>query len=160
MKIDIELEGYEEGRAEEAIFTLIADRMVQSISDELSAKVGRMLDRKIDECAVSVLTPMIEKHLETPYQPVNTYGEPSGEPITLRSRIAKKLDECTQIRREDRQGFGNRPETAAESFLRTQIVKELHKEFASIVNSEKQKIATALRNNAAEALIDAVKRIK
>lgn len=97
----------------------------------------------------------IEAAVTNSVQRTNGYGEPIGEPTTLRQEIARIAGEAVKL--NTRASGLSHQSTALQEVIRTEVDKALAAELKSVVDGEKAKVVKAVRDKAAELLAQAVK---
>ena len=130
----------------------IVDRLVQDRDRwyELSRTVA---DIKRDVIREAVL-PMIEKAIAEPIQKTSGYGDPIGEPVTLREVI---VDEARKVLNKPADQYSRSGQTV----LGKVVAEEVHKAFAAeikdAVQQARQKVAGEIGQQVAAAVTNAMK---
>lgn len=96
----------------------------------------------------------VEAALTAQFRQTNSWGEPIGEPTTLRALIAKQAQEAVKLGMA-RSGYGEK-EPAATRIIRDEVDKVLAKELTEVVAAEKAKVVAAVQAKAAELIAKAV----
>ena len=95
---------------------------------------------------------LIEDALTAGLRKTNTYGEPYGEPTTLRTLIGEEVRSAL-AKAADR--YGSR-ESIVRKLVREEVDKALRKELSEAIAEEKAKVVAAVRGQAAELIAKAV----
>lgn len=97
------------------------------------------------------IKPIVEAAIATPFGQTNTFGEPTGNPTTLRELIVKEVQEY--LGKRDRYS----EPTTVQKFIAAEVHKALTAELLAAIADEKAKVVAAVRAKAAELIADAVK---
>lgn len=91
MKYEIELPGAEQ--LTEMVIESVSNTVLHGseyqngVRDKIAGRAADAVTAKIE----AEVNAIVEAHLEKAVQPTNEFGEPTGEPVTLRARIAKQV---------------------------------------------------------------------
>lgn len=116
------------GEYREGARDAIQEAILEAVAPNIGAEVGAM----------------VMDVLEKPIQPTNQFGEPTGEPVTMRARVAaqvkafleEKVDRDGKPRPNDGNYYGN-------TERKTRAEWAIHKAVESIVNDELRKAIDA-----------------
>jgi len=136
---------------EAATTRLVKDTEGRDIYGGLRKRVNEIRD---DEIRTRVAAE-VEAAFAEPFQPTNAYGEAKGESITIRSLIAKAVNEW--FTKDTNNNYREGKRTAAGEFVKAAVDAALKKELAEAIADEKAKVVKAVQGKAAELLAQAVK---
>lgn len=115
----------------------------------LQQRVLELRDAEIRE----QVKPVVAEAVAASVQPTNSYGQPTGAPVTLTDVIVKEAREFLAKRGD----YGRGP-TLVQTIVATEVDKAIRKELAEAIADEKAKVVAAVRAKAAELIADAVKQ--
>jgi hypothetical protein len=154
-QINIELPEYnEDGELVAAVDRHVAAQVVRELKDEAKAQVRKI----IVERATSDIEAIVMEAINGPTQLTSIYGEPKGDPITLRERImaiaAKHLDDKVDARDGSSPGYNSTKCSRVEWMVKKAVNDAVAKQVA-VVHDRIRKEASAamakwLADNAAE----------
>ena len=87
----------------------------------------------------------------------NHWGEPSGEPTTLRSEIVKQAE--TFLTKPVSRGYQQGSETQVQVFIREAVERVVKKELQAAVDQGKKQVLAAVKDQAAEVITATVARM-
>lgn len=165
MKINLELDLndplYEDG-------TSLRDLIVKRASAQLLEHVqkegnawptlrGRVEKMRDDEIRAALL-PVIGQAVAEAVQPTNTFGEPRGEPVTLRGLIVKEAREQLKQSGRDRRhpSSDRRGATLLEHVIAHEVEGALGKELRAELEAAKADVKVAVREKGAEVIAEAI----
>lgn len=162
MKLEIELD-YLEGTFEEAVAAAAARQLLHYyVADEAgdSRRVPTDLERrirdevlaKIEEEARAAAPDVVRELLEQGVRRTNTWGDPSGELVSLKTVIAE------EVRKELTVSSGHRADTALSKLLKEEVERELKGELKGAVEEAKAVVVRAVGKEAREALEGALRK--
>jgi len=142
-------------------------RRSRTLADEIVARAALLLVKddhykglkaRIAEMRVEEIRRRVSDEVEAgmvePFRLTTAYGEPKGEPVTMRTMIAEEVKKFFN----EKVGDYNRQATRAATVIKTEVEKALHKELSEVIADEKAKVVAAVRAQAATIIADAVKR--
>ncbi|MGH3381876.1 MAG: hypothetical protein ACRDP6_44825 [Actinoallomurus sp.] len=139
--------------------TTLGDLVVAEIArqymrtDDLS-DLHRQIRMVRDEVIRERVTPMIEEAVSRPIQRTGSYGDPIGEPVSMREVV---VDEARKVLQGTPNGsYGRDREPIGRKLIREMVEKELRDELADAIKDERQKVVDAVRGQAAELITEAV----
>lgn len=100
------------------------------------------------------LEPIVRAAIDQPMRKTNTYGEPTGEPTTLRALIVAEVE---ALLKRPADQYSREKGTWLQALIREQVDKALRAELAEVLKEEKEKVVAAVRGKAAELIAEAVK---
>jgi hypothetical protein len=133
---------------------VVAEIARQFIKSDDWPSTQRQITTIRDEEIRALVLPMIADAVAKPIQRTNHFGEPAGEPVTLRDIVLEEARSLLQGLKET--NIRGRNEPLVRQLVREMVEKELRKELAEIVKVEGEKVKTAVRNQAAELIAEAV----
>ncbi|KAB2347316.1 hypothetical protein [Actinomadura rudentiformis] len=150
--LDSVIDGDDEGavRLREIIGVKLAHQIIGS--DAWPTLSKRITDIRDEEIRKLVL-PAITKAFESPLQKTNNWGDPVGEPVTLRDVI---VQEARKILNGTRDRYDARTEPLGRKLIREMVEREIRKELANAINAEREKVVAAVRAQAADLIAKAV----
>jgi hypothetical protein len=117
------------------------------------------LKRQVAELRVEMiraaLEPTITAALEGSVQPTDRWGEPTGEPTTLRAMVMAEVNRAL-TKPEHRSGVNRDGETLVQRVIREQVTSVLAKELAEAAAIAKAEVKGAVATSAAQAIAEAV----
>ena len=116
--------------------------------DSLKDRVRAITDEEIR----NHVTDAIRDALNGEIRRTNMYGEPQGEPTTLRALIGQ---EATKALGKDSGGYPHR-ETVLQKLIREQVEAALKAELAEAIKEERAKVVAAVREQAGQLIAEAV----
>lgn len=136
----------------------IVDRVAQMIAKDESSRGLReqVREMRVEEMRARVIAELDAAFVQ-PVQQTSQWGEPVGNPTTLRSEIVKLAEAALKIPRPGYSSSSPRETGAVQQFLQREIEESLKKELAAAVADEKAKVVAAVRAKAADLIAQAVK---
>jgi hypothetical protein len=147
-------EGHEEPitLADAVVAKLVAQAAEQPDYRTLKKRVAEIRDEEIR----AAIAPAIAKAWEAPIVKTNQWGEPTGQPTTLRDLV---VDEAKKVLSgwTDRSGSWPRESAPLAQLLVHKMVEtELRKELSEVIKEEREKVVAAVRAQAADLIAEAV----
>lgn len=135
----------------------LADKVAEKLIEKAAGDDGwNELNRRIkeirDEEIRAVVVPLIAEAFKAPIQRTNAYGDPSGDPITLRDLV---LAEAKKVL-TSASSTGYRDEPLARRLVREMVEKELTAQLSAAIKEERAKVVAAVRAKAADLIAKAV----
>ena len=148
----------DEQRVPLTIGEAIAERVAQMLTKDDSYKDLRqqIRDMRVEEMRARVVAELEAAFLQ-PVQKTSQWGEPTGNPTTLRLEIMKLAEKALEIPRPGYSSSYPRETNAVQQFLQREIEGVVKKELAEAMADEKAKVVAAVRAKAAELIAQAVK---
>lgn len=107
-----------------------------------------------DEVIHAQITPMIAEAVAKPIQRTGAYGDPIGEPISMREVV---VDEARKILQSTPQGsYDRNAQSLGRKLIHEMVEKEMRAELTEVIKEERQKVIDAVRAQAAELITEAV----
>ncbi|WP_066360300.1 hypothetical protein [Herbidospora mongoliensis] len=134
----------------------LADLVVDTCLDRLSKTVewpglkGRIKEIRNEQIQAAVKAEIITA-LSEPFQITNSYGQPTGEPTTLRAVIAEMAGKALD-RQPDR--YSSNTKTLRE-ILTEEVNKAFKAELVQVIEAEKARIVAQMREKAAALIAEA-----
>lgn len=161
VSLDAEVPGWaydDEGERQPArLVDLVVRELVRRAVEDQGAgwdSLARAVAKIRTEVIRAKVEAEVEAALTAEFRPTNSWGEPTGEPTTLRALIAKQAQEAVKMGLA-RPGY-REGESTAMRVIRDQVNGMLAKELAEAVAEEKAKVVAAVRAKAAEMIAQAV----
>lgn len=147
----------EEGR------TTLADDVVNRASHLLLTKVSsddyRPLRERVADIRDAVIRekvePLIEEALTKSVQPTDAFGEPKGQPVTLREVIVKTT---TEYLRKPKDSYGS-SKNPVQEFIRAEVEHAFKTELNKVVAAAKAEVLAAVKAQAADVITETVARM-
>lgn len=156
MKITIDVEGYAEEQFADHIAEKVLARFGETWTERLEAKFESRFDAEIRArfavIADETIRAAVAEALVSGFRATNGYGEPIGEPESLKARIGKMLTE----RSGGYHDGGPRIEVIAKEIIEKAAYKELREEFDAARAAFRAKVDGVLAAKLTEALREAV----
>lgn len=129
---------------------LIAQTAQTAEYTSLKERIVRVRDEEIRD----IIRPLIVEGIEASFQPTNVYGEPKGDPITMRTVV---VDQVKDVLRsvKDHNSYDRR-EPLVRQLVREMVEKELRKTLSEVIDDERKKVVAAVREQAAQLIAEAV----
>lgn len=135
--------------------SMVADQLVGKLTKDDSYRPLRKRFLEIrDEEIRKAVTPIIAEAIGASVQKTNSFGEPIGEPASLRDVIMAEVKKLTEAPL-GRSGYGT--ETVLQKLVREEVGTAFKNELANIIKAEKEKVVKAIRGSASTVIADAVK---
>lgn len=143
---------------EDVVLGLVADKLVATLFREgydwrgnLTRRVASIRDEQI----AAAVRPDVEAALAGTVQKTNSYGDPVGEPTTMRDLIVARVDEW--LKSSDRDSFRNpKGLTKPQAIIAEQVDKVLAKEMKAAVDAAKAEVVAAVQAKGAELLAQTI----
>lgn len=165
MKLEIELPGVD--KIAEDVVEVITDRILNG-NDYDGGMRERIRDLAVERVAERVYAEtdrIVAEHLAAPIQPTNEFGEPKGDPITLRDRVAQQVKRWLE-EKVDRDGKTGRDpfsyqttKTRAEWAIERAVDEVARKELEAEVRKAATEVKAQLNGKVTEATAATVKRL-
>lgn len=144
---------------EDLVLGLVAQKLVRNVVDRAAGKgrdgwydsLGRKVAEIRDTLIAEQLEPLVREALEGEYRATNGFGEPVGQPTTLRSVIAKQVDDWLNSRDGDTYRNPKRL-TRLSALVAEQVDKAMTKELSAAVADAKAQVVAAVKAKGAEVL--------
>ena len=151
---DDPVEGYKSLQGE------IVREAVRQLFDALRRDLEQTITNQLDEQIRKQLAEILTDIVETPIQKTNSYGEPRGEPVSLRERIIKHaedwlqeaVDEQGKTKSYHRDKTMPRAEWMTKRAVRSQLYKLYHERIAEAVQQAKDTLNDELENMIKDAI--------
>lgn len=140
--------------------TILADRVAEQLvrqarqNDEDWKTLRKRILSIRDEEIRKLVLPAITEAFEKPIQKTNTYGEPYGEPVTLREVVVEEARRI--LKGAGSNSLSDRDKPLARQLINQMVVKELRAELADAIKAEREKVVAAVREQAAQLITEAV----
>jgi hypothetical protein len=156
--IDVDLNTVLVPGYEDSAPTTLADKVVDQLVREALKEDGwKPLVRRVqeirDEEIRKLVLPAITEAFEKPVQKTNTWGEPTGEPLTLREVV---VEEARKILNGTKSDSFRGDEPLGRQLINQMVLKELRAELTDAIKTEREKVVTAVREQAAQLITEAV----
>lgn len=156
---DVDLSDVVGGYGPEGEPTTLGDLVIAEIARQfMKTEDWPELRRRVitirDEEIRAQITPMIAEAVAKPIQRTGAYGDPIGEPVSMREVV---VDEARKILQGTPKGSYDRDaQPLGRKLIREMVEKEMRAELADAIKAERQKVVDAVRAQAAELITEAV----
>lgn len=134
----------------------IADAITEQVVERLHNKVGKevhdLVRETIGEQIRTQVGDVIAEVIATPVQLTNTWGEPIGQTVSVRERIAEEV-KAQLTNRRDSYGKG----TVLADLIKEQVQQALRKELGASIEAARDQVVGSVRAQAAALIAQAVK---
>jgi hypothetical protein len=113
----------------------------------------KVMDLRVEEIREQ-LKPIVSAAIEEGVRETNRYGEPVGEPTTLRALIIKEVGD---LLRRPVDNYSREKGTWVQALVKENVQKVLREELGAALADEKAKVVAAVRAKAADMIAQAVK---
>ena len=124
----------------------IVDRLVRGANTGWPGLVAKVTEIR-NEVIRETVRPQIEEAVAAPFRKTNSYGEPVGEPTTLRQLI---VDEARKAVNEPADRYSS--STFLQQAVRAEVQKALAKEIADAVKQAREQVAAEVGQHVAAAV--------
>ncbi|MER7164528.1 hypothetical protein ABT336_00395 [Micromonospora sp. NPDC000207] len=148
-----------DSHAEEEVPRTLGDEVVRKIvvdlrdSTEHSTLRKQVAELRVEEIHAQ-LAPIVTEAIQQGVRKTNGWGEPVGEPTTLRALI---IDEVEKLLRKPADNYNRDKGTWIEALVKDNVNKVIRAELSEALAAEKAKVVEAVRAKASELIAAAVK---
>lgn len=146
------------GISEAAILEEVAERVEEEtynrISKAIDTAIEKTVRKKLTEVTEDVLRARIEGVIAEGFQKTNSYGEPIGEPISIKTIITTELEKQHSDRWNKAQG--SIVQQATRDVIETTFKKEFDKEIETARKALREQIDAIVNGKFAECLKSAM----
>lgn len=135
----------------------VIERLVRTLTDKFEAQAQKQLHEALKSSIETKATELVEAAVNAPIRKTNTWGEPVGEPTSLRDMIDQKVKEFLGSRIDS--GYtGSHPRTFIQNMVGKQVEASMQKEFAAAIQQGKEELLKAVKGHAAEVISESLRR--
>lgn len=134
---------------------VIADRAVRTLAYEDGRDLRHRIGQIRDEQIRAAVLPQVAAAIETGLQQTNSWGEPVGEPTSLRDLILKEAKEAIS---RPADAYDRKKGTVLEKVVREAVDRTIRAELSAVLAEEKAKVVAAVQAQAAELIAEAVRK--
>lgn len=134
---------------------LVAAQLVDRITKD--ARYPRLVDQVIDirrEVIKDAVVPMIEEAVKKQYQRTDSWGERTGEPVTLRDTILKEAD---KILKQPVDSYNRGQGTLIQKIIREEVMAAFSNEIRDAVKLARKQVAGEVGQQVATAVENAMR---
>jgi uncharacterized membrane-anchored protein YjiN (DUF445 family) len=131
------------------IVAAAAQLIVTDISKDVRKQVSATIETQVGQIVTEALT--------TGFRKVNTWGEPTGEPTTLRESIAAEAQAWFSKPIGDSYSRGP-AKTAVQKFIETEVDKQIKSELNAALTAAKAQVLERVKDQAAAVIADTITR--
>jgi hypothetical protein len=143
---------------EDLILDLAAEKMLHRAvlknSDDtyggLRKRIADLRDALIDE----QLAPLVTEALNGEFRKTNSYGEPTGEPTTLRDEIARQVNAWLTTKAGD--SYNRTGLTRLQQIVAAEVDKAMVKDLSGVIAAAKAEVTAAVQAKGAEVLAQTI----
>lgn len=148
----------EDGNAASLILNLAAAKLLASLQQDVRSDLrGRAKELADAELRVLLRDP-IKQAIGQAFQPTDAFGEPKGEPKTLREVIVEEATK--QLRKPDRDSYSNRRgETLVQVIVREEVQRALRAELQEAMKQARAEVMAAVREQGSEVIAETIARM-
>lgn len=128
-----------------------------TVADEWSGLAKRIRDIR-DEEIREQLRPMVAETLSASIQRTNHYGEPTGDPVTLREVVAETGRKLLIEPQRNGSGYSTN-ETLVRRLIREEVDAAFGRELKAALDEAKAEIRTAVQAKGAAVLAETIQRM-
>lgn len=143
--IDIDIEGGSDLNSQ------IVDALVEKIRHSEEYGFAAAVERARERMIVDALQPLLDEVMDSEFVPTNHYGEPKGEPMTMRELVVKEVEKWCNGR-----GSFSSDGTNLEKMIKDAIGYSLSNEIKKEVDAAKTQIRNTVRDKAATIIANSV----
>jgi len=134
----------------QTVADLVAARIVERlVKDDQYPHLRDQVIQVREELIRAALAPVIEEALTVPFRKTSTYGEPAGEPVTLRTVIAAEAQRMLTHYESD---YGQRKLTVMQALVRKEVEAALAKEIRDAVAQAREQVSGEIGQMVASAV--------
>jgi hypothetical protein len=136
---------------------LIVNRAVRVLleSYEVRRAVLARVEEVSDEVIRAAIQPIIAAAVTNAVQPTDLYGEPKGEPKTLREVIVERAQKYLT----DQVGDYNRRRSRVEDFIAKEVDHAVKRELTEEMNAARSQVRAAVQEKGAEVIQETISRL-
>lgn len=141
---------------EYSIYDAIKDAAVERLlakNSEAMVGFSQRVQQITDEEIRKRLEPILDDAINAAIQPTNTWGEPKGEPTTMREYLAKKME--LELKKRDTHHRGTN-KSLLEEIIERQIREVLGGELKGIMDTAASEIVINVREQASEMFAEII----
>jgi hypothetical protein len=133
----------------------LGDQIAAQVIDRIVKQSDRWenLQRRINDIRTEMirelLQPVIEEALTTPFRKTSSYGEPTGEPVTLRSVIMADAQRMLTHYESD---YGRQKLTVMQALVRKEVEAAFASEVRDAVKQAREQVSTEIGQMVASAV--------
>lgn len=143
---------------EDLVLQMAADRLVRQVMREgydWRGDLRKRVNSIRDEVIAEKLRPDIEAAFAGPIQKTNNYGDPVGEPTTLREVVVGRVEEW--LKSSDRDSFRNpKGLTKPQQLIAEEVDRVLAREMKDAIAAAKAEVVAAVQAKGAELLAQTI----
>lgn len=142
---------------EDAVVEAAARQVLASAKSDVRELVREAARKQIGESIRAIIEPLIVEALTASIQPYNSYGEPKGEPVTLREVIVKKATE--EFRLPSSRNYHPDKATLIEAVIREEVHKALKKDLVDAISEARKQVLAAVQEKGAEVIAETITKM-
>lgn len=134
----------------EVVRTVVAKLVTDDLYRGLRQKVLEIRDEVIREA----VTPLVTEAIEASVQPTDHYGEPKGEPTTLRAIIVKNAQDY--LSKPSGGDYNRKALAPVQAFIAAEVASTVTKELREALDAGKAEVKQALQEQGAKLIAEAI----
>lgn len=123
-------------------------RKIVSDTDRYTTLTQRVADTRT-EMIRELLKPVIEEALTTPFRKTSSWGEPTGDPVTLRTAV---MAEAQRMLTHYESDYGRQKLTVMQALVRKEVEAAFANEVRDAVKQAREQVATEIGTMVASAV--------
>ncbi|MGH3627230.1 MAG: hypothetical protein ACREN2_05715 [Candidatus Dormibacteria bacterium] len=131
---------------------VIVYKAAQALVADLRDEVRKTVLKQVDEQIFSQVTKQIAEVIANPVQRTNSWGEPTGNAVSVRQHIADEVERQLANKR-DNYGKG----TVMADLIKEEVNRALRVDLSKVIAEARDKVVGKVRDQAATLLAEAVK---
>jgi histone H3/H4 len=150
--------GYDREDEPVSLGDMVVAKLVRNLTEKFEAQARQQLHAALAGAIEAKATELVETAVQAPIRKTNTWGEPVGEPTTLRDMIDAKVKEFLNARIDS--GYSRTsPQSFIQNLVGKQVAAEMEKEFKDSIQKGKEQLLSAVKDRAAEVISESLRRV-
>lgn len=141
---------------------VVVERAAQIIAAQAARDARRSLENQaevlLQQVVEDAVEPEVRRLLDEGVRPSNRFGEPTGEPRTLREEIARLAEEALRVRPNNDRRFPS-DRTTMERVIVEEVDKALAGDLRDAAREARGQIRAALEEKGAEVMRETIERL-
>lgn len=144
---------------EDAVVDAAARQVLASAKSDVRELVREAARKQIGESIRAIIEPLIVEALTSSIQPMNSYGEAKGEPVTLREVIVKKATEEFRVPSSRNGSYHPDKATLIEAVIREEVSKALKRDLVDAIAEARKQVLAAVQEKGAEVIAETITKM-
>lgn len=156
----VEFPEWSEDSVEAAIIETVAKKIIKQAKDEIVSQAAKMVKSEISQ----QIGDIVREVVDAPVRETNYYGEPKGEPVTMRELVMKEARTWWEVKVSSKNGKpttyrSDNPVSRGEYLTGVAVAREIEAAYKAEIAKAVQKVRETLDGKVTEMVRDAVKQI-